>query len=132
MRSVLLGLAWSFIVGTAAYDSYFAWQFRDEFLSWELNPLAGWLARTFGFHAVLAFKAAWLALALSLALYCHRHHQGLTKKLTLVIAAAYLLLALYYVVGQRRSEECYGVPPERLAAAPVSAFVPAFTATRTP
>ena len=95
--------AWLFIFLAAGYDSYFAWQYREVLLEWELNPLALWAARRYGLPAVFAFKFAVLSLAGALAWYCSSRHRHLEQLLTLVIGGAYGLLSLHYVVSHHQS-----------------------------
>ena len=59
MGKSLLALAWAFIVGVAAYDTYFAWQHWAFFDAWEMNPLARWVAAIIGFHGLAQFQGRW-------------------------------------------------------------------------
>lgn len=113
--ATLFASAWLFILAAAAYDSHFAWRFRDELPRWELNALARSLAGAAGLGVVIALKLSWLAGVFGLAVYCRRRHQQLAGWLTGAIGAAYALLALYYLIGQIPSGGAYGIPPERLA-----------------
>jgi hypothetical protein len=97
-RPVFL-LAWTFILGVAAYDTYFAWRYRAIFLNWEMNALACWLAQVGGLGVVFAFKALGMAFATIMAVYCHRRRHRLLIPFTLIIGCAYLWLAFHYVAG---------------------------------
>jgi hypothetical protein len=97
MRWLLFSLAWLFIGSTALYDAHFAWQYRAELQSWELNPLARWCAGNLGLVAVFAFKLAGLLFAGGLAIYCRCCRPRLEPLLTLTIAGVYALLALHYL-----------------------------------
>ncbi len=99
MGKVLLALAWAFILGVAAYDIYFAWQHRAFFDSWELNPLARWVAGHFGFAALLGFKAAVIGFGGLVAVLCYRHRRRLTACVyTTIVGGLHLGLSLVYVV----------------------------------
>jgi hypothetical protein len=104
MRRALFGLAWVFILLAAAYDSHFAWKYREAMLEWELNPLACWAVAEIGLGAVLAFKFGGLAFAGGLAAYCRRRRRSLAWHLTLAIGVAYGLLSLHYFFGFHRPD----------------------------
>jgi hypothetical protein len=99
MRRKLFVLAWAFILGVAAYDTYYAWQYRATFLKWEMNALACWLAQVFGLGTVIAVKALGMVFATAMAIYCHHRRHRLETPLTLIIGCVYLLLTLHYVAG---------------------------------
>jgi hypothetical protein len=99
MRSVRFGLAWTFIVLVAAYDSHFAWQHRRVLLTWEMNPVACWTFELLGLEAVFLFKALGLAFAMGLAGYCHVRRPRLETPFTLIIGCVYLLLSVHYLIG---------------------------------
>jgi hypothetical protein len=121
MRNILHGMAWTFIVAAAVYDGLFAWEHRQEFSSWERNPLAAGMVGAVGLPAVLGFKATGLAFAFLVAVACHRRHQRLANVLTGSIGTAYLALVLVYSAGSVRPEGCYGIPPNRLIGMPAHA-----------
>jgi hypothetical protein len=99
MRHAWFGLSWVFIVAAAIYDCQFAWKYREALASWELNPFACWLASVFGLHVVFGFKAASLTFACGLACFCKFHQQPkLALRITTVVACAYILLSLHYLV----------------------------------
>jgi hypothetical protein len=104
MRSALFGLAWAFVFVAAAYDCYFAWQYREVLPVWEENPLACWAVGRLGLEAVFLLKFAGLAFAAGLAVYCRRRRPGLGRAMTLVVAAAYALLSLHYLLGQMQPD----------------------------
>jgi hypothetical protein len=114
MRTAGFSVTWSFILAVAAYDSHFAWRYRTELQDWELNPVASWSASVVGLPAVLGFKIATITLAMALAAYCRYRHHRLAMPMTVIIGAAYLLLSVYYFVGQMPQAGCYGIPKYRL------------------
>ena len=81
MRRSLFALAWTFILLAALYDVLFAWQYRDVFDAWEMNPFVRWTAHRFGLQAVFGFKATSLAFAAALAGYCHFHRLRIGHRL---------------------------------------------------
>ena len=93
----LIAVVWTLIVLAAGYDSYFAWSERSGLEHWEMNPVARWLTQSFGLQAVLAFKAAGIALGIVLACYCHRHARQLCMRMTAIVGSAYLILSAYYL-----------------------------------
>jgi hypothetical protein len=99
MGRAMFGGCWAFIFVAAAYDSYFAWHYRDVFAAWEQNPLACWAFAQFGLLAILAFKFLGLSLAAVLACRCRGRHRPLEYPLTLVIACAYGLLVAHYAAS---------------------------------
>jgi hypothetical protein len=100
MRRGLFALAWTFILLAALYDVLFAWQYRDVFDAWEMNPFVRWTAHRFGLHVVFGFKATSLAFATALAGYCHFHRLRIELPYTVIVCALYLLLSLHYVREQ--------------------------------
>ncbi len=100
MRIKSLVLCWGFIAAAAGYDTAFAWQYRAWFASWEMNPLARWMAHDLGLWSVFAVKLLSLVLAAGVAIYCHRHRLRLERPLTLGLRAVYGLLSPHYLVGQ--------------------------------
>jgi hypothetical protein len=103
LRSLFV-LAWAFIFLAAAYDTYFAWQYRAVLETWELNPLARWVGGLWGLPAVFGFKFGGLVYAAGLALYCGRRHHWMQWPLTLVITGAYAALSLHYVASLSHAE----------------------------
>jgi hypothetical protein len=99
MRPTLFVLAWVFVLGIAAYDVYFAWQYRVAFHEWELNPVARWAAGLYGLGAVVALKAALLTFALGVAWHCHRIRHRLEVPYTLFVGGVHLLLSVHYLVA---------------------------------
>jgi hypothetical protein len=99
MKNTLLVLAWTFILVIAGYDVYFAWQYRECFHLWEMNPVARWIAQDFGLTFVFGLKIAFLAFGLSVAAYCHFRRHYLELPYTLIISGIHLLLSLHYVMG---------------------------------
>jgi hypothetical protein len=104
MRRVLFACAWVFTFLAAAYDGYFAWQYRQVLQEWELNPLVRWAASAIGLGGVLAFKLGGLLFAAGLAAYCRRWRRELAWPLTLTVTLAYALLSLHYYVGSRQAD----------------------------
>jgi hypothetical protein len=105
MRRVLFACAWAFTFLAAAYDGYFAWQYRHVLQEWELNPLVRWAAAAVGLAGVLAFKLAGLLFAAGLAAYCRRRRRELAWPLTLSVTLVYALLSLHYYLGSRLTEQ---------------------------
>ncbi len=105
-RGILLTAVWLFVVIAAGYDSYFAWREQVAIDGWEMNPVARWAAGAVGVQTLIGFKAAGIAYGIGLAVFCHRHHHILGRRLTTIVGSAYLLLSAYYIV-------CHvGVSPE--------------------
>ena len=101
MGKSLLACAWAFIVAVAAYDTYFAWQNWAFFDTWEMNPLARWVAAHGGFAALCGAKAAVVAFSALVAVVGYRHRRRLTTFLyTAVVGGLHLGLSLVYVVGR--------------------------------
>src|SRR3984893_10168828 len=96
-RRILLAAVWSFVVIAAGYDSYFAWREQAAIDAWEMNPVARWAAGALGVQTLIGFKAAGIAYGLGLAVFCHRHHHTLGRRLTTTAGSAYLLLSAYYI-----------------------------------
>jgi hypothetical protein len=103
MRTALFGLGWAFILGAAAYDIHFAWQYRAAFQVWELNPLVSWAARSYGLPFVFGFRAGMMLVAAGLALYCHCRRHRLEVPMTATVGGAHLLLSLHYLFGHLQS-----------------------------
>ena len=97
-RGILLTAVWSFVVMAAGYDSYFAWREQAAIDAWELNPVARWAAESLGVFTLIGFKAAGIAFGIGLAVFCHRHHYIVGRRLTTIVGSAYLLLSAYYIV----------------------------------
>jgi hypothetical protein len=96
--SILLTAVWSFVVIAAGYDGYFAWREQAAISAWEMNPVARWAAGSLGVPALIGFKAAGIAFGIGLAVFCHRHHYLVGRRLTAIVGSAYLLLSAYYIV----------------------------------
>jgi hypothetical protein len=133
MRTALFAFAWAFILAVAAYDSHFAWRFRQEIYEWEMNPFALWAASAFGLPAIIGGKLVILTFAMCLATYCRHRHHPWALPMTAIIGCAYLLLSLYYWVGQLPADGSYGIPKNRIisvasitpnASSPVHPFLP--------
>jgi hypothetical protein len=96
-----LGFAWTFILGVAAYDAYFAWQNRAAFEDWEMNPLARWIAGAFGFGILIGVKASAVGFGSLVAVACYRCRRRLTAFVyTTVVGGLHLGLSLLYVFGR--------------------------------
>jgi hypothetical protein len=98
-------LAWAFVFVAAAYDARFAWDSRDVIASWEVNPLARWLAAHCGLAAVLALKFAGLAFAACVAGYYGRRGKRAAWALTVVVVGAYAWLLLHYHLDSREAAQ---------------------------
>jgi hypothetical protein len=103
MRTTLFTLAWIFVLGVATYDVYFAWQYRVAFQTWEMNPMARWMARFCGLGGVVALKSALIVFAVGVAAYCHRLRHRLEIPYTLFVSGVHLVLSLHYLLGQLRT-----------------------------
>lgn len=99
MRTKLFFLAWAFILAVAAWDAWFAWQYRAVFAEWEVNPLACWVVDHFGLAAIFTMKAAVVTFATVVAALCHHLHSRLTVPYTALIGVVHLLLSLRYLAG---------------------------------
>ncbi len=99
MGRLVFVLAWAFVFLAAAYDARFAWTYREVIASWEMNPLARWLAAHFGLGAVLALKFAGLIFAACVAAYYGRLRKWAAWALTVTVALAYALLTVHYYLG---------------------------------
>lgn len=99
MRGIWFGLLWLFVLGVAIYDAGFAWYYRADMASWEMNPLACWMAGSFGLTAVFGFKFAALAFAAGLATYLHIRRRRLERPLTLGISGAHGALLIHYCIS---------------------------------
>jgi hypothetical protein len=103
MRNAVLLLAWVFVILVAAYDVYFAWQYREVFAVWEENPLARWVAQGYGLAAVFGMKTVLLGFAVAVGAYCHYRRHRLEVPYTLTVWAMHLALSLHYLIGQMQS-----------------------------
>lgn len=101
-RGLLWGCAWLSVFFIAAYDIYFAWNFREELASWELNPLVRWAVDHVGLLAILAFKFAGLLLVAALVWHSRRQRRSLAHFLTGFVVGVHALLAVHYVVGYQQ------------------------------
>jgi hypothetical protein len=99
MSGVRFGLLWVFVAAVAIYDAAFAWVYRAGIQSWEMNPLACWMAGSYGLPAVFGFKFAALAFALGLAIYLHIRRRRLERPLTFGISGAHGALMLHYCIS---------------------------------
>jgi hypothetical protein len=99
MRRIVFASIWCLILLAAAYDSYFAWRNRSDFISWEINPVARWVVRHFCFEVMVAVKASGILFAAAVAFLCYRKRHRLGIPLTLLAAGCYLFLSVHYVVG---------------------------------
>jgi hypothetical protein len=100
MRTKLFVLAWTFVILVAAYDSFFAWDHRDQFAFWEVNPVARWLDQLFGLAGVLVVKIIALAFGALVAAYCQQRRHRLAAPYTLLVSGVHLALSVHYLVGQ--------------------------------
>jgi hypothetical protein len=116
IRTASLAAIWIGVASVAFYDACFAWDYRTEMSSWELNPVATWGVQAFGVLPVLAFKAGELVFCVGLALYCHRRYPHLANRLTVTVGCLYLLLGIHYAIAAASIEGVCSVPPERLIA----------------
>ena len=96
MNRTRFGLLWAFVILVAVYDAAFAWTYRAGLQSWEMNPLACWMAESFGITAVFGFKFAALAFAAELATYLHVRRRRLERTLTFGVSGAHGALLLHY------------------------------------
>ncbi len=99
MARVLFGTAWTFVLGVASYDTYFAYQYRAVFGAWELNPLVRELVHLHGFGTVFVLKAATTFFALGLGVYCYHCRHRLTLAYTACVSSIHLLLSLHYLLS---------------------------------
>jgi hypothetical protein len=99
MRTTSFALAWVFVFVVSAYDMHFAWQYRDGFQLWEMNPAARILAGLFGLWFVFAFKACLLGFAALVGVYCYRNQHRLTAPYTALVSTIHLGLSCHYAVG---------------------------------
>jgi hypothetical protein len=99
LRTAFFAFCWSFILLTAAYDAYFAWQYRAVFDAWELNPFILWLAGVGGLATVFAVKLLSMVFSTGLAIVCHYRRHRLEIPYTLIIATAHLALSVHYVMS---------------------------------
>ena len=100
-RRTCLLIAWCGVFLITAYDMHFAWTFRDEFASWELNPLMRWTADTVGMVAVFGFKVAALLFVTTLIWYCRHHRRMISRFLTLFVVGVHAALATHYMIGHQ-------------------------------
>ena len=105
MRTQIVVIAWTFAFLVAAYDSCFAWMYREVLPSWEMNPLVLWTAARVGLLAVIGFKLMGLVLAAGLTLHCRRTRPPLARSLTQFVFGVYALLAVHYVIGHQQPTE---------------------------
>lgn len=101
-RRLLLCCAWASVSLVAAYDTYFAWTFREVLPSWELNPLVRWGVDHIGLLSILAFKFAGLIFVGALVWHCRRQRMMLARCLTIFVVGVHMLLALHYVAGHQQ------------------------------
>jgi hypothetical protein len=99
MGILRFSLSWTFIFAVAAYDVYFAWQYRAVFRTWEMNPGARWVAGVGGLGAVFGAKAILLCFAAGVGACCYRNRHWLSTPYTGFVLAVHLLLSLQYVLG---------------------------------
>lgn len=99
MKNKLLVLAWTFTFVIAGYDVYFAWQYRAYFQSWEMNPLARWIAQDYGLTSVFVLKLGFLGFGVLVAAYCHFRRHYLELPYTLIVSAMHLWLSLHYLLA---------------------------------
>ena len=99
LRTVFFTLSWSFILLAAAYDSYFAWQYRAVLDAWEMNPFILWLAGVGGLTSVFMLKFLATVFSAGLAIVCHFRRHRLEIPFTLVVGAAYLALSVHYLLN---------------------------------
>jgi hypothetical protein len=93
MRTRSFALTWAFVLAVAAYDGFFAWHYRQEFRTWEVNPLARRLADCYGLASVFALKGAAVVFAAAVAACCQRRRHPLTGPYTLAVGGLHLLLS---------------------------------------
>jgi hypothetical protein len=112
-RGILLAVVWSFVVGAAAYDSYFAWREQRTIELWEMNPVARWTVGVLGFETLIGFKAAGIAYGFGLAIFCYWRYDKLGRRLTTAAGSAYVLLIAYYIFCHLAGPpECNFLEPE--------------------
>ena len=99
MRRTRFALAWAFVFAVAAYDVYFAWQYRADFHDWEVNPLARWVACLGGVVAVFFLKALLIAYAAAVAAYCYRRRHWLTVPYTAFVSVVHAYLSAHYLLA---------------------------------
>jgi len=101
MGKWLLGVAWTFILGVAVYDVYFAWRNWTAFEAWEMNPLARWVGSEFGFGGIFGLKAVAVGFSALVAVVCYRYRRRLTTFVyTTVIGGLHVALSLVYLTGR--------------------------------
>jgi hypothetical protein len=100
MRTRLFTLAWAFVIFVAGYDALFAWNHRELFSLWEMNPVARWVAGLFGLGTVLILKSLAVAFGASVGAYCHHRRHPLELPYTLLVSSVHFALSVHYVVGQ--------------------------------
>ena len=99
LRTAFFACSWSFILLAAAYDSYFAWQYRAVLDAWEMNPFILWLAGVGGLTSVFMLKFLCTVFSTGLAVICHYRRHRLEIPFTLVVGSAYLALSVHYLMG---------------------------------
>ena len=103
LRTVLFSVTWVLILLSAAYDSYFAWQYRAVLDAWEMNPFILWLAGVGGLASVFIFKLSSMIFSTVLAIFCHRRRHRMEIPFTLVIGSAYFALSFHYLISHIQS-----------------------------
>jgi hypothetical protein len=99
MTRMRFGLCWALASLVAAYDGYFAWNYRHVFQTWEVNPLARGLAEVCGVPALLTLKAVSFLFAMAVAVYCRSRRHRLETPYSLTVGGAHLTLGALYVAG---------------------------------
>jgi hypothetical protein len=99
LRTAFFTFSWSFILLAAAYDSYFAWQYRAVLDAWEMNPFILWLAGVGGLASVFTFKLLSTVFSTGLAIICHYRRHRLEIPFTLIVGTAYLALSVHYLMN---------------------------------
>jgi hypothetical protein len=99
MKGIVFASIWCLVLVVGGYDGYFALQNRDDFASWEINPVARWVVQSFCIEAMVALKFAGLLFATIVAVCCHRLRNRLAIPLTVFVSCCYLFLSIQYAVG---------------------------------
>jgi hypothetical protein len=99
-RTVLFSLTWVLILLSAAYDCYFAWQYRAVLEAWEMNPFILWLAGVGGLASVFLFKLCTMIFSTVLAAVCHHRRHRLEIPFTVIVGGAYFILSFHYLISQ--------------------------------
>jgi hypothetical protein len=103
LRTILFSLTWLLILLSAAYDTYFAWQYRAVLEAWEMNPFILWLAGVGGLASVFLFKLGTMIFSTILAAVCHHRRHRLEIPFTLIVGGVYFVLSFHYLVSQLQS-----------------------------